>query len=133
MEKEALAWLQVETGFAIEPVGFIESDDGLFGASPDGLINGYPAEIKCPKPSTHIQWLLEGGLPKDHIAQVHMQMAISEKDKCYFMSYTPDCRPLIIEAVWNDYTESLVHQMDKYRKEFIDAFKSITGKDYAEV
>lgn len=141
MEAEARAWLQVDTGMKINSVGFLE--DGLFGASPDGYIEGedmsdgsqviIPVELKCPKPSTHVKWLIEGGMPKEHIAQVHFQIVISGAPFAMFMSYTPDCRPLVIKVERSDYTKLMTEQMKKYRDEFIAAFKTVTGEDYAEV
>jgi putative phage-type endonuclease len=125
MEEEAQRWLAVETGLDIEPVGFIEDHTGYFGVSPDGIIREdetiIPVELKCPKPSTHIQWLIEGGVPKEHLAQVHMAMLIAKSRFAYFMSYCPECQPLIVKVEIDDYTQTLADQMDVYIDEMEDA------------
>ena len=139
LEKEARAWFQVETGHSVHDIGFIESDDHIVGASPDGIVmletrideQVLPIELKCPKPSTHIGWLLAGAeVPKEHIAQVHFQIAVCESDVGYFCSYHPECAPLILEVKRSEYTELMVEMIEKYKDEFKLAWKLITGDDY---
>ena len=134
LEPQARAWFEVETGHDVLDVGFIESGSGLIGGSPDGLIvdpitgKMIPLELKVPKPSTHIKWLLEAQVPKDHIAQVHFQMILTGSNTGYFSSYCPDVEPLIVMVEWDDYTETLLHQIDKYESEFTAGFERITGE-----
>ena len=86
-----------------------------------------PLELKCPKPSTHIQWYLEGGVPKEHIAQVHFQMALCEAPYAYFCSYNPEVAPLILKVEWSEYTDLMVKGIEKYTEEFHAAVKIIDG------
>jgi hypothetical protein len=137
LEPEALAWFEVETDLTVEAIGFVESTNGLVGASPDGLIKCYdgdqflwiPLELKCPKPSTHIQWLLGGCVPTDHIAQVHFQIALCEAPYGYFCSYNPEVAPLIVRVDRNEYTELMEKKMGEYCIEFESAMKYITGEE----
>ena len=61
IEESARPAFTLETGFEVEQVGFIESDDGACGCSPDGLLVGTPGgqnaglEIKCPMPQTQME------------------------------------------------------------------------------
>ena len=137
MEDEALAWFAVETNLPVERVGFIKHDTQPFGCSPDAIyFHGalaeliIPIEIKCPKPSTHIKWLLDGGLPDAHKAQVHFQMALTGAPFAYFMSYHPEMQPLLVKVDADDYTENLIHYLDKVADEFGDAFELITGEEW---
>lgn len=116
MEAEARRWFTVETGLEVERSGFAEHESGLAGFSPDGLIftsgsdsiqDFIPCEFKCPMPSTHIQWLLNGGLPKDHRAQVHFQMVITGSPYAWFMSYAPGVETLLVKVERDSYTETL--------------------------
>lgn len=124
LEDEAMRWLAVERDCTLEKVGFISDDSGMIGASPDALLRYenmqslIPVEIKVPKPSTHIQWLLGNDLPTQHIAQVHFQMAILTAPEALFMSYHPELPPLVIDVKWDDYTEQMVHAIDKFKAEF---------------
>lgn len=79
----------------LERVGFITTDDGLIGASPDRLIRGKSAglEIKVPAPHTHLQYLLDGP-GADYRVQVQGQNYVCEFDYVDFYSYSdrmPHC------------------------------------------
>ena len=142
LEAEALAWFEVETDLTVKEVGFVTSDDDLIGASPDGIIHEFtdrggndhwiPLELKVPKPSTHIKYLLEGGLPKEYIGQVHFQMALCEAPYAYFASYNPEVAPLILKVMWSDYTETMVKSIEAYREEFRKSLAIIEGEPDAE-
>ena len=143
LEAEALAWFEVETDLTVEEVGFVTGDDDLTGASPDGIIkcpdeilpikHKIPLELKVPKPATHLQYLMEGGLPKEHIAQVHFQMILCDAPYAYFASYNPNVRPLILKVMRDDYTKTMEDSLVKYRKEYWEALAMIEGEDSAEI
>ena len=127
VEAEARRWLEFELDVDIEEVGMV-TDGDLFGASPDGLIESkIPVEIKCPMPSTHINYLLEGKLPEAYRAQVHFQIAMMGAPYAYFMSYCPEVEPLLLMVPRDDYTDNMVEQMDNYIAQFRFAHKRITG------
>jgi hypothetical protein len=132
IEPEARAWFEVETGLEVIDIGFVASNDGYVGASPDGLImdGAYliPLELKCPKPSTHIRWYLDGVVPKDHIAQVHFQMALCATPYAYFSSYHPELPPLIVKVDRSDYTMEMVAGIKNYIGEYQKALATITGE-----
>jgi len=133
MEDEARMWLDVVIDDTVDLVGIITDEERPFSASPDGaLVNDeglIPVEIKCPKPSTHIKWLLAGGLPDDHKAQVHFQMALIGSPYAVFMSYHPEMEPLIVHVDADDYTDKLAHYMDKFVEQYRAAFDFIVKGD----
>jgi hypothetical protein len=141
LEQEARAWFAVETDLTVHEVGFVESDTRLVGFSPDGVIiapaygkDTIPLELKVPKPSTHITWLINGVLPPAHIQQVHFAMAVMDAPFGYFMSYNPDLDPLIIKVERDDYTEKMVAAIAVYEAEFKWSLNSIIGEtDAAEM
>ena len=61
-------------------------------ASPDGLLRGENAvlEIKCPTHVTHARNLMSDTMDKRYLYQVQWQMACTETDDAYFVSYHPD-------------------------------------------
>jgi hypothetical protein len=138
LENEARAWLAVVLDMPIRKVGMV-TDGEIIAASPDALIeqthtapDGYtseyvPVEIKVPKPSTHIQWLLDGGLPKEHKAQVHFQMVVTQSPYAYFMSYHPELEPLIVRVEADDYTDAMAHAIEELKNEYMKAFTAIKG------
>ena len=125
LEDESRLWFQVETGLKVEQCGFIESDDGLSGFSPDGIIHietcSIPLELKCPKPSTHIGYLIDGTLPSTYLAQCHFAMVIAEAPYMYFMSYCPGLKPLIIKLERDDYTLAVEVALEKFIKDLTAA------------
>lgn len=91
-ELEPMAVKQYEfvNGYETVPVGFITTDDGLIGASPDRLVKGSPVglEVKCPAPHTHLGYLLDG--PGDtYRPQVQGQLYVAELERADFYSYHP--------------------------------------------
>lgn len=135
-EDESRLWFQVETGLKVEQCGFIESDDGLSGFSPDGIIyttgsdsiqDVIPLELKNPKPSTHIGYLIDGELPKEYKAQCHFAMVIAEAPYMYFMSYCPGLKPLIVKVERDDYTLAVEVALEKFIKDLKAAKKIIGG------
>ena len=88
---EPLARIEYEEreGLPVQQVGFVEVNERL-GCSPDGLVgeNGL-LEIKCPKTSTQIQYVLDGEFPSEYKAQVQGQLWVCEREWCDFVSFDP--------------------------------------------
>ena len=99
LEPEAIAYLELMEGVKVDRVGFVETDDGLAGCSPDGLIgenNGL--ELKAPRPQKHIQYLLDGVLPPEYAAQVQWSMFVTERPWWLFESYARGFPPLVVKV-----------------------------------
>ena len=93
-ETEPLARSAYEVAFdsIVTEVGFCEHPTiKQSGASPDGLV-GHDGllEIKCPKVSTHLSYLLAGVAPAQYRNQMMWQMACTGRDWCDFASFRPD-------------------------------------------
>jgi putative phage-type endonuclease len=93
IENEGLArsMYEIKTGTEVERVGLVihptiersaASPDGLVGD--DGLI-----EIKCPKTSTHLRYLMDEAVPEQYLPQMLWQMACTGRQFCDFVSYDP--------------------------------------------
>jgi exodeoxyribonuclease (lambda-induced) len=142
LEPEARGWFQVETGRPVQKAGFIEHESGLAGISPDGYVTDkvvmdqvqpIPVELKCPKPGTHIQWLMAGGMPKKHLPQCHFQMVITGAPYMYFMSYHPTVEALLIKVERDEYTESLSIMLDAAIMTLREAIDKYTPKEKDDV
>jgi hypothetical protein len=108
LEPHAREYYQQRTGFAVTEIGFIESDFGGFGCSPDGLISDtHGLEIKCPMPETHLAWLDDGVLPSIHELQVHACMAVTGLDRWDFLSFCPGQPSLLLDVHRSELTERL--------------------------
>lgn len=98
LEEEALPFFTLETGKQVERVGFITTDDGKFGCSPDGVVGETGLEIKCPEAWTHTKYLLNGVLPKEYAPQVHGGLYATGFKSWTFMSYRRGFPPLILKV-----------------------------------
>jgi len=95
-EDEAVAWYELEHDVNVRRVGFVLSDDGLMGCSPDGLLDDGGLEIKCPEPHTHVGYLLADELPAEYRAQVYGSMYVTGLPRWQFMSYCRGFPPLVL-------------------------------------
>jgi hypothetical protein len=99
LEAEARAYYTLERGLDVVQVGHCLTDDGDAGCSPDGLVGDDGlVELKCPKPGTHIGYLLAGRLPTTYIPQVQGQLWVTGRAWCDFESYAPLLPPLLIRV-----------------------------------
>lgn len=88
LEDEARREFAFDTDHKIHNVGFVETDDGKFGCSPDALLDEDGGlELKCPEPTNHVRYLLDGTLPKDYACQVHGSMFATGRPWWKFVSY----------------------------------------------
>ena len=100
-ENEALEYFNNKTGLFAQPLGMMVSEDiKLFGVSPDGVIYDCEfeqnkvvsgIELKVPRPSTHMEYIDEGGIPDKYFCQiVSMFLVNDDVESWYFMSYCPE-------------------------------------------
>lgn len=98
LEPEAVQQFEFVNEVETMKVGFVTTDDGRFGCSPDRWIvkNGLPIgllEVKCPAPQTHLAYWADG--PEDtYRPQLFGQMLICEMEWVDFYSYHPRMPPV---------------------------------------
>lgn len=120
LEDEAKPWFELEHNRPVERVGFITTDDGRVGCSPDGLLGEDSGiEIKCPRAETHIRYLLNGRLPKDYAAQVHGSMFVTGRKEWKFLSYRRHFPALLITV---ERDEEIQKTLAKALAEFLKRF-----------
>ena len=92
MEPLARSAYEAETGFSVDEVGFCQHPTiERAGASPDGLVGKNSlVEIKVPKVSTHLAYLIADVVPAIYRNQMMWQMAVTGRDWCDFVSFRPD-------------------------------------------
>lgn len=94
LEPEAVRAYEFQHDVQTEPCGFLTTDDGRIGATPDRLLIGQAAavELKCPAPQTHIEYMIDG-FGSDYIVQVQGQMLVGELEFVDRWSYHPELPP----------------------------------------
>ena len=112
LEPEAKIEFQFYTGLDIKEVGCVELNEYIL-ASPDGLIGDDGLiEIKCPNDSIYFKLLLSNNIKPEYIAQMQMQMYVTDRQYCYFVSYNPNFeKSLYIKKINRD--EEMINKLKK--------------------
>lgn len=96
-EEQAVPFYENFYSVDVTRVGFITTDDGKCGCSPDGMFeDGTGIEVKCPEPQKHVAYLLAGECPKEYRHQVQGSMFVTGAKVWRFMSYCRDFPPFVI-------------------------------------
>lgn len=120
LEDEARSFYEFETDQDVTQVGLILNKGA--GWSPDGEVGADGAlEIKCPKASTHVKWLLSGGLPNEHWPQVYGAIVVGEKKWADFLSYCPGYKPLLVRVEPCDYSAKVEMALGKFLQDLAEA------------
>ena len=120
LEEEAIPFYELQYNQTVDRVGFITTDDGRIGCSPDGLLHGDGGiEIKCPRLQTHIGYLLDGELPKDYAAQVHGSMFVTGAPWWKFLSYRRQLPPLLLTV---ERDETIQYRIEQALAKFLSDF-----------
>jgi hypothetical protein len=125
IEREPFARMAYEarTGLLVQEVGFCLLDDGMAGASPDGLIDAKGGmEIKCPERSAHLRYLLQAAEPPEYTWQIQGGMWITGREWWDFVSFNPDFPEhlqLIVRRIHRDdkEIEALATEVKKFSDE----------------
>lgn len=122
-EAEALELYQFTTDCELQRPGFVTTDDGLCGCSPDALVNDDGGlEVKCLKAEIHVEVVgyhqKHGKAPAKYTQQVQACLWITGRAWWDQLYYHPDLPPLIVRQ-----TPDLLQQ---------DAFKKAVAAVIAE-
>lgn len=90
-EPQARIVYEIKNETFVEQVGFVKHKElEWVGASPDGLVEMEGLiEIKCPNTDTHLQTILNDKAPSKYIPQMQMQMWVTDRIWCDFVSFDP--------------------------------------------
>ncbi len=148
LESEARPWFELEYDKKVKTVGFITTDDGRFGCSPDGLIEwdgtytdteskafsfggriyDCGLEIKSPSAHTHVKYLVNGVLPKEYAAQVMGSMFVTGFRKWVFVSYRRGFPALVLEIHQNEKAMSMIRAaINQFHSDFDRAMERISN------
>lgn len=120
LESEAIPFYEFSNDVRVTRVGFCTTDDGRIGCSPDGLIGEDGGiEVKCPKPETHLKYLMQGGVPKEYRAQVYGSMLVTGRKWWKFMSYSRQFPALVVHV---ERDEEIMATMQEALDGFLTAF-----------
>ena len=91
LEPAAREAYELHTCREVQEVGFCLSDDGLYGASPDGLVGEDGGlEIKCPQRRNMVAYLLQDRPVEAHYIQVQGCMWVTGRQWWDYWVYSPE-------------------------------------------
>lgn len=98
LEPQAAKAYEFENDVQTVPIGFVTTDDGRTGASPDRLVGDDGLlEIKAPAPQTHLAYMLDG-FDRDYKPQVMGQLWVTDRSWCDWMSYSDELPSVCIRT-----------------------------------
>jgi hypothetical protein len=134
-EMEPSAVIQYEeiesekTGLVVRTrkVGFMTTNDGRAGASPDRIIIDQPRclEVKCPTVPVHFYYLAFGHAP-EYTPQVQGQLYVADQEfgqQGDFISFQTLCPPWITETKRD---EAFIGKLHDYLGRFLDELDEVT-------
>jgi hypothetical protein len=129
MEPEARNYYEFHHDCELTPVGFVLSDCGRFGSTPDSLVGDEGLlEIKNPTAKVQVDYLLDGGLPAEYAPQAHGQLIVTGRQWVDFLSYSPGLPKLLVRVTPNEFTEKL----RGYLEQFWTLYQDLLGKIEAQ-
>ncbi len=99
MEEDAANDYELQTGRETKAIGFVTTDDGLIGCSPDRFVGDDGlVEFKCPMPQTQIEYLLTGKVDREYWPQLQGQLFVTGRQWVDIMSYNPELPRCIVRV-----------------------------------
>lgn len=134
MEEEAVSWYEMEHDCEIDRVGFVTTDDGSAGCSPDGFVAATRGvEIKVPAAHTHVGYLLDP-LNIDYRAQIQGCLLIAEREDWHRLSYHPTL-PKALTLFHRDevFIKALIGALAEFREKLEAAKARVLATGYVPV
>lgn len=131
-EPFAVAQLELTYDFETRPVGFVTSNDGRFGASPDRVAEvaadlmavGTVIECKCPTIPKQMEYLLLGH-DDAYRCQVQGQLYVAEADKAIFYAYSQRMPAYRVESGRDD---AFIKRLADGLEQFSDELEEMTER-----
>lgn len=91
IEQDAAEDYELEFNLETKKVGFVTTDDGQVGCSPDRLVGEDGLlEIKCPLPGTQIGYLLTGKIDQEYFPQLQGQLFVTGRQWVDIRGFNPE-------------------------------------------
>jgi len=128
LEPDGRALYELIADNAVDQVGLVRTTPHKH-SSPDGLVDSYGMiEIKCPRPSTHVETIDRMKVPPQYVKQIQWGLSICEREWCDFVSFCPEIvdRPILIVSAQRD--EKLIKELHEGADKFITEMLKIVNK-----
>ena len=127
-EPESVASYEFETGRETSEIGFVSSDDGMIGCSPDRLVGESGIlELKNPAAQTHMGYLLSRAIEDEYKPQLQGNLYVCQRDWIDVQSYYPALPSVIIRVVRDEeYIATLSDALAKFVDLLLEARLRLT-------
>jgi hypothetical protein len=121
LEATAVSYYEFQRDVKTKVVGFVTTDDGSYGASPDrevgedGLL-----EIKCPTAAVHVGYMLTGGADRSYWPQLQGQLLVTGRKWVDIVSYHPDMDMVLVRV---ERDEEYINTLSKHLAVFCDRLR----------
>lgn len=131
-EAEAVAFYEFERNVDTTRVGFITNDARTIGTSPDRFVGDDGlVEIKVPKESTHVSYLLKKPVDQEYYPQVMGQLWITGRKWLDVLSYHPEMPPALVRVERNEkYIATLAAAVTAFSSRLEEAAKSCAERGW---
>lgn len=132
LEKEAVAFYELERDTTTAAVGFVTLDDGSAGCSPDRLVGDDGLlEIKCPSPAVHVAYRLGvDAVAEKYKAQAQGQLWITGRRWVDCLSYHPDMPPALTRTERDEaFIEALAAEVQQFNLRLEAARATLAQKE----
>jgi hypothetical protein len=121
IEADAVRWYEFDTEETTQPIGFVTTDDGKIGCTPDRLVGDEGLiELKCPLPQTQMEYWITGEINDRYWPQLQGQLYVTERKWVDIISYHEELPKVVIHVERDeDYIEKLAKELDIFNH-FID-------------
>jgi len=118
-EPESRALFEMVMELDVRQIGLVYKDEQRkCHCSPDGLINNNAGlELKNPKSSTQVKYLLSSKLPVEYFSQIQMSLYVCEREHWWVMSNYVGLAPLILKVQRND---PFIARLEKELNSFVE-------------
>lgn len=132
LEPQAVEEYEFQTDRTTEKVGFITTDDGRYGCSPDRLVGDDGLlEIKCPSPQVHAIYMAKRSVNQKYYAQIQGQLLVAGENRLWsdIESYYPGLPSVVIHVERDrEYLALLEKGLNKFCDELDATRRDITER-----
>lgn len=135
LEPVAVAEYEFQYGLETERTGlWVHPVIDRFAASPDRLCGEDGVlEVKCPLPTTHIDYMIAGVMPEEYVDQVQSELACTERKWADFVSFCPVMPPdLKLFRIRVERDEERIRQIEegviKFLEEVVAGIEQLRGR-----
>lgn len=137
LEPEARAEHEMQAGVIVQRAGFVTTDDGVFGASADGLIGEEEgSEYKCLVSPEGLRDVLLFDDISEYTDQIQMCLWLTARKRWHYGMYCPALAPVGRQLYWrvvernDDYIEALERDLLAF-KALVDGYEATLRKQAA--